>query len=125
MKKMDKYTCLRCDIFNAVPVSIIASVITLTVISFDRFCAIFFPLSQALFHKHKTITAIIWLISLTTMAPNLLLFQVFQGGGRYYCYQVWPWDKDVLGRNISHPEDIPCDRFCPFVCSSTVDNCSG
>ena len=82
-------------VFYAVPVSIAASVITLTVISFDRFCAIFFPLSQALFHKHKTITAIIWLISLTTMAPNLLLFQVFQDGGRYSCYQVWPWAEDL------------------------------
>ena len=93
-------------VFYAVPVSIAASVITLTVISFDRFCAIFFPLSQALFHKHKTITAIIWLISLITMAPNLLFFQVFQDGERYYCYQVWPWAEDLeetfLALKISH-----------------------
>ena len=77
-------------VFYALPVSIAASVITLTVISFDRFCAIFFPLSQALFHKHSTITVIIWLISLITMPPNLLFFQVFQDSGRYSCYQVWP-----------------------------------
>ena len=82
-------------VFYAAPVSIAASVITLTVISFDRFCAIFFPLSQALFHKHKTITAIIWLISLITMAPYLLLFQVFQDGGRYSCYRVWPWAENL------------------------------
>ena len=82
-------------VFYAMPVSISASVITLTVISFDRFCAIFFPLSQTLFHKHKTITAVIWLISSITMTPNLPLFQVFQKGGRYFCYQIWPWAEDL------------------------------
>lgn len=84
-------------VFYAVPVSITASVMTLTVISFDRFCAIFFPFSQAFFSKHKTITVIIWLTSLITMSPNLLLFQVFKKGDQYFCYPKWPWADDEEG----------------------------
>jgi len=88
-------------VFYAIPVSIFASVATLTIISFDRFCAIYFPLSQALFHKHKTITAIIWLIALITMTPYLLLFQVSKEGEQYSCYQEWPWADDVMASYLA------------------------
>ena len=82
-------------IFYALPVSVAASVTTMMVISFERFCALYFPLKQAAFHKQKLLTLIIWLISLTLMIPNLLVFQVSGEGGKYYCYQFWPWSNDL------------------------------
>lgn len=81
--------------FYAIPVSVAASVITLTVISFDRFCAIFHPLSQVFFHKHRAITALIWLVALIAMTPYLLLYRLFKQGDQYFCSQEWPWAKDV------------------------------
>ena len=82
-------------IFYAIPVSIAASVITLTIISIDRFFAIFFPLKLNFFHKHKTITMVIWFVSLLAVTPYLLLFKVEKFGDYYVCHPVWPWSKDV------------------------------
>ena len=81
-------------IFYAVPVSIAASVITLIVISFDRLCAIYFPLSQLLFHRHRIITGIIWLVALISMSPNLLLNRVSDAKGIDECTHEWPWGDD-------------------------------
>lgn len=81
-------------IFYAIPVSIAASVITLTIISIDRFFAIFFPLKLTLFHKHKTITMVIWFVSLLAVTPYLLLFKVSKPGDYYVCQPEWPWSKD-------------------------------
>ena len=78
-------------VFYAIPVSIAASVMTLAVISFDRLCAIFFPLSKMLFQNHKAITAIIWLLSLISVTPHLLLYQVSKVEDQYLCIQEWPW----------------------------------
>ena len=78
----------------AIPVSIAASVITLTIISIDRFCAIYFPLNLAVFRKHKTITTIIWFISILAMTPNLLFLQVSKKDDGYSCSPNWPWSKD-------------------------------
>ena len=66
---------IKCKLFcYAIPVSIAASVITLTIISIDRFFAIYYPLKLTLFHKHKTITMIIWSVSLLAGSPYLLLY---------------------------------------------------
>ena len=81
--------------FYAIPVSIAASVITLTIISIDRFFAIYYPLKLTLFHKHKTITIVIWFVSLLAVMLYLLLFQVKKIGGYYVCLPVWPWSKDT------------------------------
>lgn len=89
---MGKITCKV--VFYAIPVSIAASVTTMVVISLDRFCAVYFPLNQALFHKHRAVTSVIWLFSLISMTPNLFLYQVFKEGDYHYCYQVWPWADD-------------------------------
>ena len=89
---MGKITCKV--IFYAVPVSIAASVTTMVVISLDRFCAIYFPLNQALFHNHRVVTSVIWLFSIISMTPNLFIYQVFNEGDMYSCYQVWPWADD-------------------------------
>ena len=80
--------------FYAIPVSIAASVITLTIISIDRFFAIYYPLKLTLFHKHKTITMIIWFVSLLACSPHLLLFQVEKFRDHYVCLPVWPWSEN-------------------------------
>ena len=86
---------ITCKLFSyVIPVSIAASVITLTIISIDRFFAIFFPSKLTLFHKHKTITIVIWFVSLLAVTPYLLLFQVKKSGGYYVCLPLWPWSKD-------------------------------
>lgn len=89
---------ITCKLISyAIPVSIAASVITLVVISFDRLCAIYFPLSQLLFHRHRIITGIIWLVALITMTPNLLLHRVSDLNGINECIQEWPWADDQKG----------------------------
>ena len=80
----------------AMAVSIAASVITLTIISIDRFFAIYYPLKLTLFHKHKTITMLIWSFSLLTITPYLLLFKVKKLGVYYVCLPVWPWSKNII-----------------------------
>ena len=82
--------------FYAILVSIAASVITLTIISIDRFFAIYYPLKLTLFHKHKTITMIIWSVSLLAGSPYLLLLQVEKFRDHYVCLLVWPWSKNII-----------------------------
>ena len=89
---MGEITCKV--VFYAVPVSSAASVTTMVVISLDRLCAVYFPLSQALFHNHRAVTSVIWLFALISMTPYLFIFQVFKEGDMYSCYQVWPWADD-------------------------------
>ena len=87
---------ITCKLFYyAIPVSIAASVITLTIISIDRFFAIYYPLKLTLFHKHKTITMIIWFVSLLAGSPYFLLFQVDKFRDRYACLPEWPWSKNI------------------------------
>ena len=82
--------------FYAILVSIAASVITLTIISIDRFFAIYYPLKLTLFHKHKTITMIIWSVSLLAGSPYLLLYQVEKFRDHYVCLPDWPWSKNII-----------------------------
>ena len=89
---MGEITCKV--VFYVVPVSIAASVTTMVVISLDRFCAVYFPLNQALFHNQRAVTSVIWLFSLISMTPFLFIYQVFNEGDMYSCYQVWPWADD-------------------------------
>ena len=78
--------------FYAILVSIAASVITLTIISIDRFFVIYYPLKLTLFHKHKTITMIIWFVSLIAVMPYLLFFKVEKFGDYYVCLL---WSKNM------------------------------
>ena len=80
----------------AILVSIAASVITLTIISIDRFFAIYYPLKLTLLHKHKTITMIIWSVSLLAGSPYLLLYQVEKFRDHYVCLPEWPWSKNII-----------------------------
>ena len=88
---MGEITCRA--IFYAIPVSIAATVLTMMVISLDRFYAIYYPLRENIFQKPIILSSIIWSLSLVLMLPYALLFQVkFDPGlNAYVCLQVWPW----------------------------------
>ena len=88
---------ITCKLFcYDILVSIAASVITLTIISIDRFFAIYYPLKLTLFHKHKTITMIIWSVSLLAGSPYLLLYQDEKFRDHYVCLPEWPWSKNII-----------------------------
>ena len=88
-------TCTAC--YYAYLVSIAASVLTILVLSINRFYAIFFPLKARLFRRHKVLTLIIWVSSLIIMSPTLLVYRTLKGlDGRYYCIQMWYWEDDKV-----------------------------
>ena len=80
-------------LFYAIPVSIAASVLTMLVISIDRFYAIFYPLREKLLRRPKVLSSIIWVLSLILMVPNIFLYQAEFNSQRneYLCVQNWPW----------------------------------
>ena len=81
-------------LFYLIPVSIAATVLTVMLISFDRFYAVFYPLKQKIFRKPKILTATIWILSSVLMLPNALLRQIQFNPtlNVHECVQVWPWD---------------------------------
>ena len=80
-------------LFYAFPIGIAATVFTMMFISFDRLYAIFYPLREKLFRKPKILSAIIWILSIVLMIPNVFLHQVkyFPNADEHVCIQVWPW----------------------------------
>ena len=94
---------ITCKVFfYLIPVSIAATVLTMILISFDRFYAVFYPLKQKIFRKPKILTAIIWILSLVLMLPYAMLFEVEFNTYRNVeeCVQVWPWE-DPNDRNFT------------------------
>ena len=89
---LGNFTCKA--LFYCIRISIAASVFTITIISFDRLYAIFYPLREKLFRKPKILSAIIWVLSIVLMIPTVLLHTVkyFPKEDAYYCTQVWPWE---------------------------------
>ena len=49
-----------------------------------------------MFRKHKTITIVIWFVSLLAVTPYLLLFQIKKLGGYCVCLPEWPWSKNII-----------------------------
>ena len=78
----------------AIPVSIAASVLTMMIISIDRFYAIFYPLREKIFQRPKILSAIIWILSFVLMLPNVFLSQAQfdPAANEYVCIYVWPWE---------------------------------
>ena len=60
----------------AIRVSIAATVLTMTLISLDRFCVVFYPLRGRFFRKPRIVSAIIWVLSCILMIPILLFYKV-------------------------------------------------
>ena len=69
----------------AVRVSIAATVLTMTLISYDRFCLVFYPLRGKFFRKPKIVSAIIWVSSFILMIPTLLFYKVVPSGNVRVC----------------------------------------
>ncbi|XP_022792973.1 probable G-protein coupled receptor 83 [Stylophora pistillata] len=91
---------VTCKLFSyVVTVSIAATVLTMLVISIDRFHVIFYPLKRRLFRKPKILSTIIWFLSFLLMIPCLLYsaveFDTAQSA--YTCSQLSSkLDKDVI-----------------------------
>ena len=89
------FTCTL--VFYFFVVSIAASIITILVVSIDRFYAIFYPLRGRLFRKPKIMSVIIWVSSVLLMSPFLLLYGTYKlTDGRYYCGTMWYWEDDKI-----------------------------
>lgn len=89
-----------CKLFSyVVTVSIAATVLTMLVISIDRFHAIFYPLKGRLFRKPKILSTIVWLLSLVLMIPYPLysVVELNTGQNAYKCSQLSSkTDQDVI-----------------------------
>ena len=80
-------------VFYIITVSIAATVLTMLVISIDRFYAVFYPLRDKLFRQSRVFSAIVWILSIALMIPNVLIFQVKFDPllNAPACVQAWPW----------------------------------
>ena len=94
---MGEITCkLIHYLFN---VSIAASILTISIISLDRFAAIFLPLKVRLLNKPKTMTCVIWGFSLSCMVLIAMVSTVIKHtDGNYYCVNLWNNDKQETQR---------------------------
>ena len=81
-------------LFYLIPVSIAATVLTMMLISIDRFYAVFYPLKEKISRKPKVLSATIWILSFGLMLPYPLLFQVRFSPALnvHLCLQAWPWE---------------------------------
>ena len=85
---------ITCKAFSyVIPVSIAATVLTMLVISIDRFYAVFYPLKDKLFREPRVFSTIVWILSVALMIPYPLSFQVqFDPVLKAHaCLQAWPW----------------------------------
>lgn len=84
---MGTITCKA--LFYVMPVSIAATVLTMLIISIDRFYAVFYPLRGKLFRKPRFLSAIIWILSLVLMIPYAFYSEVDFDIGQnvYVCLQ--------------------------------------
>ncbi|XP_020611110.1 neuropeptide FF receptor 1-like [Orbicella faveolata] len=80
--------------FYVTPVSIAATVLTMMLITIDRFYAVFYLLKEKIFRKPKILSGTIWILSFVLMLPYPMLFQVQFNSSQnvYECLQVWPWE---------------------------------
>ncbi len=81
-------------LFYVIPVSIAATVLTMLIISIDRFYAVLYPLREKLFRSPRILSTIIWITSFVLMLPYPILFRVrfFPGLNMHGCVQKWPWE---------------------------------
>lgn len=88
---MGTVTCKA--VFYVIPVSIAATVLTMLIISIDRFYAVFYPLRDKLFRQPRVFSAIVWILSIALMIPYVLIFQVQFSPhlNADACVQAWPW----------------------------------
>ena len=85
---MGQITCHLALLLHAL--SVLSSVCTLSAISIDRFCAVYFPLKKILTKSRvKLIIALIWLLSIACALPECLAARVFLVKDNYICVPDW------------------------------------
>lgn len=74
INKFDKYIVFISFLLFSLVAALTSSVLTLTVISLERFQAIVFPLKRKLSHKITMVVIVCsWIISMGTASPNLFV----------------------------------------------------
>eukprot|EP00112_Aurelia_sp_Birch-Aquarium-sp1_P019639 Seg49.5 transcript_id=Seg49.5/GoldUCD/mRNA.D3Y31 product="RYamide receptor" protein_id=Seg49.5/GoldUCD/D3Y31 len=76
--------------------SVACSILTLTVISLDRFLAILFPLKQIITNRLLPFLIIgIWLTSFAFASPTIFTQALIKQGDQTYCMEIWkpPFDE--------------------------------
>lgn len=72
-------------------VSIASSVLSLMMISIDRFVVVLFPLKNAALLKRPRLFVIpIWIISVFMCSPLLYANKIEEDFGDFYCFEEWP-----------------------------------
>ena len=81
-------------VFYAIYISISATVLTMMMISLNRFYAIFYPLKLNIFGSPKVLSGIIWILSFVFMLPCAFLYQAkfYPSENAYLCVQLWTWE---------------------------------
>ena len=75
-------------------ISIPASIITVLLVSLDRFFAIWYPMRGKVFRKVKITTAAIWICSAAYAIPFKLANDIYEYNGNYYCVRFFsPFDN--------------------------------
>ena len=83
-------------VYFAFHVTIAASILSLTLMSVDRYLAVIFPLRRfSKFRRAKVLTAVIWLTSMIVMIPAAVLWKIEKGKPEgMYCQPAF---QDVFG----------------------------
>lgn len=84
---------VTCKAFSySVTISIAASVLTMMLISFERFFAIYYPLRERILRRPKILSAIIWVLSFLLMSPYVLLTNAKFSpvSNAYHCWFALP-----------------------------------
>ena len=78
-------TCKLAQYLFVFPVA--TSILTIFIVSVDRFFAVFYPLKGQVFRKPSVMTATIWICSAILMSPALVIFRVGRdfSDGEWYC----------------------------------------
>lgn len=87
-------TCKLAQYLFLFPIA--TSILTILVVSIDRFFAVFYPLKGQVFRRPKTMTATIWICSAILMSPALAIFKVVSSpDGKWFCVSYFGHDPQL------------------------------
>lgn len=73
---------------------IATSILTILLVSIDRFFAVFHPLRAKVFRRPKIMTATIWICSAILMSPTLAIYKVISSpDGKWFCVSYFGQDS--------------------------------
>lgn len=87
-------TCKLSQYFFLFPIAL--SILTILVVSIDRFFAVCYPLRGQVFRKPKIMTATIWICSAAVTSPTLAIFKVMSfSEGEWSCISYFGQDPQL------------------------------